>query len=39
MQKQQLSNHLLECLRTYCRESDCLSVDVRDLEPDIYCKG
>ncbi|MCG7543649.1 5-carboxymethyl-2-hydroxymuconate Delta-isomerase [Pseudoalteromonas sp. MM17-2] len=39
IQKQQLSNHLLECLRTYCRESDCLSVDVRDLEPDIYCKG
>ena len=37
-QKQQLSSLLLECLSTYCRRSDCLSVDVRDLDPEIYLK-
>lgn len=37
-QKRLLSEHLLECLRTYCRRSYCLSVDIRDLDPDIYRK-
>ncbi|WP_462159384.1 5-carboxymethyl-2-hydroxymuconate Delta-isomerase [Pseudoalteromonas sp. GB56] len=37
-QKQMLSKQLLECLRTYCRRSYCLSVDVRDLDPEIYLK-
>ncbi|MFY8274033.1 5-carboxymethyl-2-hydroxymuconate Delta-isomerase [Pseudoalteromonas sp. SSDWG2] len=38
-QKQLLSQHLLECLRTYCRRSYCLSVDVRELNPEIYLKS
>ncbi|KPH56943.1 5-carboxymethyl-2-hydroxymuconate isomerase [Pseudoalteromonas porphyrae] len=37
-QKQQLSEHLLACLKTYCRESDSLSVNVHDMSDDIYRK-
>ena len=38
-QKKALVQTLLECLSTYCRDSDCLSVDVRDLNPQVYTKS
>ncbi|MBB1293818.1 MAG: 5-carboxymethyl-2-hydroxymuconate isomerase [Pseudoalteromonas rhizosphaerae] len=37
-QKQQLSEQLLDCLKIYCRESDSLSVNVHDMEHEIYRK-
>ena len=37
-QKQLLSEQLLNCLRTYCRRSYSLSVNISDMNPDIYCK-
>jgi len=38
LQKQQLSEHLLACLRLYCRESDSLSVNIHDMDEAIYRK-
>ncbi|MGO2366660.1 MAG: 5-carboxymethyl-2-hydroxymuconate Delta-isomerase [Pseudoalteromonas sp.] len=37
-QKQLLSETLLNCLQTYCRDSDSLSVNVHDMEHEIYRK-
>jgi len=37
-QKQQLSEDLLACLRTYCRDSDSLSVNIQDMDHEIYRK-
>ncbi|KKK92252.1 hypothetical protein LCGC14_2704770, partial [marine sediment metagenome] len=37
-QKQQLSESLLHCLQIYCRDSDSLSVNVHDMEHEIYRK-
>ena len=38
-QKQMLSEQLLECLKTYCRASDSLSVNIYDIEHEIYRKN
>ena len=38
-QKQTLSEHLLACLKTYCRESDSLSVNIYDMDHEIYRKN
>ncbi|MGO2010637.1 MAG: 5-carboxymethyl-2-hydroxymuconate Delta-isomerase [Pseudoalteromonas sp.] len=37
-QKQLLSEELLTCLKTYCRESDSLSVNIQDVDHEIYRK-
>ncbi|MGO2292334.1 MAG: 5-carboxymethyl-2-hydroxymuconate Delta-isomerase [Pseudoalteromonas sp.] len=37
-QKQQLSEDLLACLKTYCRDSDSLSVNIQDVDHEIYRK-
>ncbi|WP_404341199.1 5-carboxymethyl-2-hydroxymuconate Delta-isomerase [Pseudoalteromonas mariniglutinosa] len=37
-QKRQLSEHLLSCLKTYCRDSYSLSVNIYDVDQDIYRK-
>ncbi|MBH0050229.1 5-carboxymethyl-2-hydroxymuconate Delta-isomerase [Pseudoalteromonas sp. SWYJZ19] len=38
-QKQMLSELLLSCLKTYCRDSDSLSVNIYDIEHEIYRKN
>lgn len=38
-QKQMLSEHLLACLKTYCRDSDSLSVNIYDMDHDVYRKN
>jgi 5-carboxymethyl-2-hydroxymuconate isomerase len=38
-QKQMLSESLLECLKTYCRDSDSLSVNIYDIQHEIYRKN
>ena len=38
-QKQTLSEHLLAWLKTYCRESDSLSVNIYDIQHEIYRKN
>ncbi len=37
-QKQQLSEHLLNCLKMYCRRSYSLSVNIYEVNADIYRK-
>lgn len=38
-QKQLLSEQLLTCLKTYCRASDSLSVNIYDMDHEIYRKN
>jgi len=38
-QKQMLSEQLLSCLQKYCRSSDSLSVNIYDIEHELYRKN